>query len=182
MKSDDSQSIAAFVRRIAGNLHSRFEGRLISRSHYPSIQADIDREWKIFSRSNPGPWLLAEGCTAMGLKAEFYQGKLFFHWLSGFLDGPRYPAPLPGLSPLGYWKQFDLYYKYTFPSLATVFAASDSGRLERNLHYHNVERPPLVINEGLRRAMLANAFYGSQWSKKPQSLESLGLPGRLLGR
>ncbi len=177
----DYSAIKTFIEAVQKPINERFAGRLISRSHLPGIQRDMDREWKAFYWREPGPYLLAEGCSVDGLEAALHYGALMLRWRTLFIPGPRYKPHHGGGIPLGFFREFDLYAAYQYPTHASVIAVHADGRTtEWHLHRHNVQPPQenaAAINQALRRAGLVNAFFGSQFAR-PQPLGRAALPVR----
>ena len=177
----DFSAIKSFVEKVRQPIVERFSGRLISRSHLRGLQFDMDREWRAFYLREPGPYLLAEGCSVEGLEAALSSGRLMLRWKTQFLPGPRYDAPWPAAIPLGFHRAFDLYAAYTYPNRASVYAVLPANKVtEWHLHKHNLHPPQenaVAIKEALHRSQLVNAFFGSEFAR-PKPLGRAGLPVR----
>ena len=173
-------AIKSYIEAVQRPILERFDSRLVSRSHLQGIQRQMDQEWKRFYRNYPGPYLLAEGCSVDGLEAALHNGHLMFRWRTVFINGPRHTISRSGLIPLGFYKIFDLWAAYGYPSRASVLIVQPGGYTEWHLDRHQLTPPPehrLAIQEALKRAHRVNVFFGSQYAR-PQPLGRAALPVR----
>jgi hypothetical protein len=169
-----TRHIKLYIEQSIGALKARFADRLASRSYLHDIQHDLDSGWQIFTRDNPGPWLLAEGCAAQGMLARVLDGKLAYSWKTDFLNGPRYACKLKqGMTILGYCGPCDLYAQVMPPTQAYVFALRERGLMEWRLHDFSRLPTEPVIREGMRRARAANAFCGTKWAARALAVPTL---------
>lgn len=182
----DYSAIKAFLAAVHRPIAARFEGRLISRSYLRGLQVLADHEWSAFVDREPGPYLLAEGCSVTGLEVGLHAGELMLRWRTAFLSGPRWPQPSGVLITLGIFQGYDLYAAYRAPAHATVYAVHVGGNAEWHLHFHRRisgmtdMAHGAAIQHALRRAQLVNAFWGSQYAKPPP-LGRAALPVRRRG-
>ena len=153
-----------FLSKTYFGIIERFGKTRISRSYGKNIQADIDRLWRGFTRDHPGRYYLAQGCLISGLNLDLAGGKILFQWRTEFAEGQRNAFDSGGLLSLGYFHAFDLYAKQGSENQATLLAVSPEDTIEWHLHYHHVQKPDACVNEAIKRARAANAFWGSQWA------------------